>query len=266
MDCDEFFLLAVAIVAAIFSLRIWIRRFLNLSKFPSRKSFSTCLAVVLFGCVLSVLLSLHLWADHEVKNSGSYLSLLTALGFGWITIFTARPVWPGFSLDEDVVERRNPAAVAASCGAIIGITFVYAGGSIGEGPSLFNNVFSFGIGSIAFLIAWTAAEFTMRISRLVAEERDLGAGIRLAGLLMAIGLVIGRSVAGTWESTNATTRDMLVDGWPCLLLVGLAAGVEPMFRPRRIVLFPSVTCSGVVPATAFVCLAVAYVVSLGKWK
>jgi hypothetical protein len=60
-----------------------------------------------------------------------------------------------------------------------------------------------------------------RIGR-AAEERDLASGLRLCGLLVANGLILGRAVAGNWHSEAATIHDLIHDGWAASLLSAAA--------------------------------------------
>ncbi len=46
-----------------------------------------------------------------------------------------------------------------------------------------------------------------KVSVSIVEERDLASGIRTGGLFIAVGLVLGRAVAGDWVSESATLRD-----------------------------------------------------------
>ena len=87
--------------------------------------------------------------------------------------------------------------------------------------------------------------------------------IRLAGLLIAWGLVLGRAVAGDWESIRATIFDFKMQGWPSLVLLVIAIFLEFRLRPSRKNLSPSVPKAGIVPAFIYVLAASLWFARLG---
>ncbi len=110
---------------------------------------------------------------------------------------------------------------------------IYAGGGIGEGPSVLENIFSAGLGMAGLFILWFLLELGGHVSMSIAEERDLASGMRLCGLLLAAGLILGRAVAGDWHSAAATVGDFIRDGWPAALLCAIGIAVERFARPSH---------------------------------
>jgi hypothetical protein len=143
---------------------------------------------------------------------------------------------------------------------------IYAGGSFGEGPSYLNNFFSAGLGTAGLLVLWILFEISGKASISITEDRDLASGIRLCGFLVAIGLVLGRAVAGDWHSESATVRDFVSDGWPAVLLCAVALVAERLLRPNRQRPFPSWGSSGLLPALLYLALASAWLWHLGPWE
>ena len=91
--------------------------------------------------------------------------------------------------------------------------------------------------------------------RAVRLDRDGPSGIRLAGLFAAWGMILGRAVAGDWESTRRTWTDFAAHAWPVLAFLIVAASVERMLRPtleRPRVPWPA----GVGPAVGYLAAAV----------
>ncbi len=78
---------------------------------------------------------------------------------------------------------------------------------------------------------WAMVEFATEMAESICVDRDLAAGVRLGGFLIAIGLILGRAVAGDWVSTQATLGDFLRQGWPALMLVPAAVTAERRARP-----------------------------------
>jgi hypothetical protein len=98
----------------------------------------------------------------------------------------------------------------------------------------------------------------------VTVDRDLASGLRTAALLVALGLILGRSVAGDWVSVESTLRDYLQQGLkPAATLLGAAAVVEFLEQPTKRRPFPSVIRSGVGAAALYLGFAVAWLWHLG---
>ena len=143
---------------------------------------------------------------------------------------------------------------------------IYAGGSIGEGPSYGNNVFSAGLGTAALFALWVLLELGAKVSVSIAEDRDLASGLRLCGLLIGTGLILGRSVAGDWHSASATVQDFIRDGWLAACLVLVALVIERLVRPSRQRPVPPWPSCGLLPALLYLTVAGAWVWHLGAWE
>jgi len=218
------------------------------------------------ACLILVAVMLHLWGAAEIRANPSEVIFLTVAGVFWFAIATKLFAWLGLSLRDDAVERGNVAALAALCGALSAVAAIYAGGSVGEGPSYLNNIFSAGLGTAGLFALWILLELGGNVSMSIAEERDLASGLRLCGFLLATGLVLGRAVAGDWHSMAATTRDFIRDGWPAAVLCAVALPVEKFARPSRRCPFPSWPGYGLIPALLYVALAGAWLWHLGPWE
>jgi hypothetical protein len=143
---------------------------------------------------------------------------------------------------------------------------LYCGSICGEGPSFWNNVFTVLAAGSAWFLLWIVFEQLTSISRSVSEERDVAAGSRLGGLLIATGLILGRAAAGNWEAWQATIIDLIRDSWPALLLVLAAAFIERMgggASHGRDGSFPRL---GLPVAVLYLIAATAWVTHLGWWE
>lgn len=220
-----------------------------------------------FGASLFfIALGLWHWGAVEVRGHLDQVFLLSSLGLGWLVVFSRLFSWLGLSITDDVIERRNPAALAGVCGAILALAFIYVGGSLGEGPSYWNNIFSAGLGTFSWFLLWFLLEQFGCVSASVAEERDLASGVRLWGFLLAIGLILGRAVAGDWHSESATVHDFLQDGWPAAALCLFALVAEWVLRPNRKRPVRPRLSYGLVPAFAYVATAATWIYHLGRWE
>ncbi len=224
--------------------------------------FNICVA----ASVMLVALALHLWGAAEIRANPGEVVFLTFVGAVWLVVSTALFSWLGLSFRDDVVERRNVAALVALCGAQMALAIIYTGGSLGEGPSYLNNIFSAGLGTAGLFVLWVCLDLGANVSMSIAEERDLASGVRTGGFLVAVALVLGRAVAGDWHSEAATTRDFIRDGWPAAALLRIAWPVETFARPSRRCPFPAWPSRGLLPALLYISLASGWLLHLGRWE
>jgi hypothetical protein len=177
-------------------------------------------------CLALLFIVLRLWAADDVRYSGTYLAFYTFAGAAWVGFCALWLGFLGISPRDDAIERQNLAAAFAIFGAVVGITFSFAGANIGNGPGWWVVVFSAGLSTTAFFGLWAMIERLTAVSESVTVDRLVGAGLRLGGLLIAMGMILGRAVAGDWVSAGATVRDFALVAWPVLPLTVLAVVVE----------------------------------------
>ena len=177
-------------------------------------------------CLALLFLVLEAWAADDVRGSGTYMVFYMAAGAAWLGACVQLCCLLGISPRDDAVERQNLAAALATAGAMVGITFCFAGANVGNGPGWWVVAFSAALSTGLFFVLWALVENLTGVSERVTVERSDGAGLRLAGFLIAMGMILGRSVAGDWVSAEATVRDFLAMAWPVLPLAGAAAIVE----------------------------------------
>jgi hypothetical protein len=218
------------------------------------------------GSLLFVALALHNWGAAEIREDFGEVIFLTVGGIVWLAMATKLCAWFGVSLLDDAIERKNDAALVAICGAVLSAAVIYTGGSVGEGPSYLNNVFSFGLAGAGLIVFWILLEIGSSISRSIVEERDLASGIRLAGFLVSISLVLGRAVAGDWHSESGTVRDFIRDGWFAVVIYAVAVPTERFSRPNRQYPFRAWTRHGLIPVSVYLALAWVWLCHLGYGK
>jgi uncharacterized membrane protein YjfL (UPF0719 family) len=202
-------------------------------------------------------------ASFDVQDSPLYLSFYLVMGAGWVAL--AGQLLPALGLNprDDVVERGNGAAALAAAGAVLGLTFCFAGGNIGDGPGWWVVVFAAALATAGLGVVWYAFERLARSADLVTIDRDRAAGLRLGALLAASGLMLGRAVAGDWVSAAATVSDFVRVAWPVLPLAVAALLVERVARPTPESPAPPVALYGMPPALLYLAIAVAYVIQRG---
>lgn len=212
------------------------------------------LCLVFIGLVLGKLAAI------TVRQDLFYMGFYILVGAVWLRGATL--VFPllGLSVRDDVLERTNIPALWGVSGAMVGMACCFGGANIGNGPGLEAVLFSAILASGLFFALWLGMDSMTSISEGITIDRDEGAGIRLAGFLVGIGLLSGWSVAGDWTSGSATLRDFAHFSWPAILLTVVAVIVERVLRitmPYRSKTVPSMV------SALYVGLALTWVVARG---
>jgi hypothetical protein len=216
-------------------------------------------AAALFGV-------LRFFSSHDVRSDFLYTGFYLMMGAAWVGLAASwfLPFF-GLSARDDVIERANPGAAHAIGGALLGVALCYAGGNIGDGPGWWVVVFAAFLATATFFVFWASLDKATGLADTVTIERDPAAGIRLAGIFIAAGLILGRAVAGNWESGISTLVDFGVVGWPVLVLWVAAAVLENQLRPHPEKPRSELFLHGVAPALAYVGLAAFFVLRAGWW-
>ncbi len=204
-------------------------------------------------------------ASHDVRESPQYLFFYLVLGAAWAVGSSLFLPYFGLSWRDDLLERGNLAAIPALAGAVMGIFLCFAGGNIGDGPGWWVVIFSAALSTGTLFGVWLIVENLSHPSDSVTVDRDPASGIRLGGLLVALGLVLGRSVAGDWTSAAATVRDFAMGAWPAPCLAAIATFLEQTCRPRPDAPRRSVAICGLLPAAMYLAVAVGVLIARGSW-
>jgi len=221
------------------------------------------LDVIPLVAAIALFVVLKTLSAHDVRDDVRYLGLYFLLGCGWVGGALALIPFGGVSARDDVIERGNESAAWVIGGAILGVTLCFAGGNIGDGPGWWVVVFSAALATAALFVAWLLVEVLTGVSDTITIDRDRAAGVRVAGFLVACGLVLGRAVAGDWTSAQATVMDFGIYAWPVLLLVVLAYVIERTARPTADRPAADPFALGVIPAIAYLVIAIVQLARLG---
>jgi len=229
MSEDEVFVTVVAFVVGPVLWPIRLARWLQLRRSANAVRTVAAALTICAAILLGVLTKL---AASDVVDAPVYIFMYFVLGLAWIRASESGFALAGLSISDDAVERGNGAALTAAVGALIGVTLCYAGANIGNGPGWWVVVFSAALATAALFACWIVLGSLTGVNDAVTIDRDPAAGIRLGAFLVACGLVLGRAVAGDWESAARTVRDATV-ALPPLTLSGLiAAAFERVARPK----------------------------------
>jgi uncharacterized membrane protein YjfL (UPF0719 family) len=221
--------------------------------------------VLLTPLLAGVLLvaALRTLAAHDVRDDVRYIVLYFALGAAWVAAALYALQFLGVSARDDVIERGNRAAAYVIAGAVLAITLSFIGGNIGDGPGWWVVIFSAGLATGALFLTWLVLEMYAAISDAVTIARDEAAGIRVAGFLLACGVIFGRAAAGDWVSAGSTFREFLEVSLPIVGLLPLAVLIELVAQPSASRPAPPIAVFGVLPAMLYLGFAAISLMLLG---
>ena len=165
---------------------------------------------------------------------------------------------------DDVVERRNQAALTATIGGLIAVTLCYAGGNVGNGPGWWVVVFSAVLSTGTLIMTWVALTNVTPVADAVIIDRDPAAGLRLAAFLVSCGIVLGRAVAGDWFSVAETVRDFMAFLPIVIGILIVAVIVERFAQPTPSRPHAPLVALGVVPSLLYLIIAVVGVSTMGR--
>jgi hypothetical protein len=202
-------------------------------------------AGLLLGIILRTL------AADDVRYDMRYLSFYFVMGIFWIGSFNSVPSWFGMEFRQDVLARANHSAAWLYAGWVVGLTLAFAGGNIGNGPGWYVVLYSAALATISLIgLGSLLTLFTSSLDAILID-RDLATGVRIGGLFVAWGTILGTAVAGDWVSMAATNRDFLRSAWVALLFLPLAWLCHGLFRPTPEIPRPSVLLAGWMPVLLF---------------
>jgi uncharacterized membrane protein YjfL (UPF0719 family) len=200
-----------------------------------------------------------------VREDVEYLAVFVLLGAAWLGIASEALAWIGISVDDDVIERRNLAAAWSVAGALAAVAVAYGFANLGEGDTIGTTLGPALLALVACLLLWAIYQRVSGALDAIGIERDITAGLRFAGMAIATSLIIGRAMAGDYLSFEATCRDLWQQGWPALAVVALATVVQRAMPVSLAAQREQLWSTGIVPAVAYVGLAVVDVLWLGPW-
>jgi len=173
-------------------------------------------------------------ADPTVAESAFWTFFYVLLGFLWVSIgmFAANYFFDLSWRDDVLNQTRDQPALYPVIGSFIGLSLIYAGANIGEGPGWWCVLFAGGLGIAAWLVLGYAVHKVTGAFDTVTIDRDAPCGIRMGFYLAASGLILGKASSGDWTSFGATVIEFLI-GWYILPLTLVAIYVEKLYAKKR---------------------------------
>jgi hypothetical protein len=263
MSGDEVF---VTIVSAVIALIGWGVLYARWAHFRYHRMPRVAELMLLSLLPVSALLLywlLRTMASHDVREDWRYLAQYSAMGLAWVRIAPTF-FFPGISLRDDFLERRNASACYAFSGFVIASLFCFGGGNVGDGPGWWVVVFCAVIASVTLWGIWVAAALSTRAVDHITIDRDPAVGLRLAGFLIGCGLILGLAVAGDWISLDATIGDFVRKAWPVLIILPLYIFCERFAKPRYNREEQFVLGRGIFPALFYITLGLIPVLAQGR--
>lgn len=231
MSDDE---VMITIVSGLLALITWSVTLIRLGTFPAPASAIAGKRAVSLAFPVSVALLfvvLRTMASHDVVNDARYLAMYSIMGAAWIGVIP-RLMFAGISVRDDLLERGNTSAGLAVAGFIIGCGFCFAGGNIGDGPGWWVVIFSGLLATVTLSFFWWMLNGYTKVVDHITIDRDPAVGMRIAGYFIGTGLILGRAVAGDWQSAGLTVQDFFRHMWPALILTVIAIIFERRAQAR----------------------------------
>jgi hypothetical protein len=264
MSPDELVVTGVAVFVGPILWTVWLLQMSRVQELQPRRGGLTPIVSALAACALVILVVLRAGASYDVVGAPQYLFMYVVLGLAWVRATAGAFAYFGLSARDDVVERGNTAAIAAVVGALLGVTFSYAGGNVGDGPGWWVVLFSAALATGTLFVAWGFLTQLTAVGDAVVIDRDPAAGVRLGAFLVSCGLVLGRGVAGDWESARATVSDFLPALVPVAVILALAIVVERLARPTPQRPRAPLVAFGMLPSALYLLVAIYAASAMGR--
>jgi hypothetical protein len=139
----------------------------------------------------------------------------------------------------------------------------YAGCNIGAGPTIWTTLVPAAIATASLLLSWLIYVLASGANEAIAIDRDVASGMRFAALLVALGVIFGRAMAGDFTSWSQTFADFLMFSWPALVLLIVATVTQRFLRPTPQNPRPQWMLAGAIPGMFFLVTAIVYLIVMG---
>jgi hypothetical protein len=136
LDGDELLALLISLAIAVVGAVRWYASLFRVTSFASPARHRLALGVFPLLCIALIHEVLACCAAREVRQDATYQWLFLIGEAAWLALAAIGLLASDIHPRDDAIETRNPAAVVAMCGTWLGATLCYAGGNIGEGPTI----------------------------------------------------------------------------------------------------------------------------------
>jgi hypothetical protein len=186
-------------------------------------------AFVIMATILSTV------AAPSVTSSPGWILFYIVVGFGWIQC-VLHLVFRCFDLswiDDVVGKNHTEPALLPVIGSLSGITLIYAGSNIGDGPGWWCVIYASAIATLVWFILGHIIQKTTDAFSTITIGRDLPCAIRMGAYLLASGAILAYAAAG--DSIDVTTDivNIAICSLTAIPLAILAIFVERYYRKSK---------------------------------
>lgn len=266
MSEDETLALVASCVVSVVAWGFWLYAlFAQKPSLARSQSAPRLFPLSVFAAALIALIVVLLnWSASDVRTDFGYLFMYTVMGLAWCGLARAVPPWLGHSFSQDVLHRGNRAAAWVHGGWWLGVMLAFAGGNVGDGPGWWVVLFSAFLSTAALTFVFYLWERSTHANEAVAIDRDVATGMRVFGLLVSCGAILGVAVAGDWVSPFATLRDFSLTAWPALFILLASVLLHFVMRPSPQQPRPFTLIAGLLPMLFLLTLGFAWVIYVGQ--
>ena len=224
---SEFFIFAASIIIMVRFLIMWYKPVLTAWPKNRGKTGKIVLGALPALALAIILAVLRTMAAFDVV--GFWVLFYLLIGFAWMS-FSVYLMEKYLDLFRayDIIHLGNKAAIFPVAAGFIGLTCIYAGANIGDGPGWWVVFIAGAIGAAAWVFLAYIISATSRASERITVDRDVACGVRFGAYLLASGIILARASGGDWTSFWQTILEFGV-GWPVLPLALLALIVEQFY-------------------------------------
>ncbi|MEE8416056.1 MAG: DUF350 domain-containing protein [Desulfobacterales bacterium] len=129
-----------------------------------------------------------------------------------------------FKMSDELIRDQNQGTGIVSCAISIASGFIIFGAVSGENGNIWTAIAFWGLGQVMLLLAgWVYNLITPYDIHTEIEKDNVAAGISFAGVLIAMGIIVGRAAGGEFHSWTENILDFII-----ISFIGLA--ILPFIR------------------------------------
>ena len=201
MDISEVLIFVLCLVGSAVFLCRWYT--FTFKSWPAERTKKARLVFGILPLAASVIVTytLESLASFDVVGNAFWTFFYIVMGYAWIYAgLTAMSLCFDLSWIDDALNLGNKAAMIAVTGGFLGITLIYSGANIGDGPGWWCVFFAGGLGMAAWLVLGVIVNRIGKVFYRITVERDIYCAIRTGAYFIASGIILGRASAGDWTS------------------------------------------------------------------
>jgi uncharacterized membrane protein YjfL (UPF0719 family) len=198
----------IVIVVLLVWVSCWVQRWLygHTLKTVLSTHDNTAVGIAVSGYFFSVIWTLTVLGSSPGRGAGWLWDMLDMLLYGVLSIALLVGVtlgscrfFLGLHVHQELVERHNIAAAIVVAGSYVATSLTYSGALSGEGGGLWILLLFFVLGQLAlFGITYGFRWLTSYDDVQEIAAGNMAAAFALAGLLIAVGLIVSWAVSGTY--------------------------------------------------------------------